>query len=80
MDFYEIKEDAIVSPGEYVLYVPHNKIVLCGAFNRAKDFMRVLDNGHLVEDKIHNFKKIKLSIAEHREGKSSRCKGCRAAQ
>ena len=38
--------------------------------------MRVFTNGHLIEDKIENFKKIKLSRQEQKERKKSRCKGC----
>ena len=76
MDFYDIGESAIVSPGEYVFYVPSHAIVLCGAFNKEENFMRVFTNGRLIEDKIENFKKIKLSRQEQKERKKSRCKGC----
>tara|TARA_R110000824_G_scaffold136474_2_gene300124 strand:+ start:1000 stop:1239 length:240 start_codon:yes stop_codon:yes gene_type:complete len=76
VDFYEIENEMTVSPGEYVLHKPTNAIVLCGAFNKEENFMRVFDSGRLVEDQIQNFKKIKVSPKERRRYKPSRCKGC----
>jgi len=32
MEFYDITEDAYPHPGEYILYVPSQAIVLCGAY------------------------------------------------
>ena len=76
MEFEEITENMKVFPGEYLLYVPRNTIVLCGAYTGA--IIRALDNGSLLEDKVENFKKIKLN-REERVGRTayiSRCKGC----
>jgi hypothetical protein len=76
MDFEEITESSKVFPGEYLLYVPRNTIVLCGAY--TGDIIRALDNGALIEDKPANFKKINLN-REERSGRRnyiSRCKGC----
>jgi|TARA_Y100000310_G_scaffold335389_2_gene417317 hypothetical protein len=74
MEFEEITEDAKVFPGEFLLHVPKKTIVVCGAFKG--DTIRVLDNGRLVEDKVQNFKKIKLNDNEREERYVSRCKGC----
>lgn len=76
MDFEEITDDVNVFPGEYLLYVPKQMIVLCGAFKG--DTIRALDTarGQLVEDKTENFKKIRLNKKERKEKYVSRCKGC----
>jgi hypothetical protein len=34
MEFTEIDEQAKVFPGEYLLYSPQNRIVVCGAFKK----------------------------------------------
>jgi len=74
MDFEEITDDVNVFPGEYLLYVPKKVIVVCGAYKG--DTIRVLENGRLLEDKVENFKKIRLTKKERKERKRARCKGC----
>jgi len=76
MKFNEILETDIVSPGEYIYYPALQTIGLCGAFNRNDNFIRALCNGRLIEDKINKFKKIQLTVEEHKKRKTSRCKGC----
>ncbi len=76
MKFTDIRENDKVHPGEYVLHLPTNQIVLCGSFNREKDVMRVMLQGKVHEDKIENFQKIQLSRREYNTAKYSRCKGC----
>ena len=77
MNFTEILDEHIVSPGEYILHVPSNQVVLCGAFNKKLNEIKVLANGKMFVDKINNFKKITMSSKERRENRKSRCKGCR---
>ena len=74
MKFYDISEESTVAPGEYLLYVPKNSIVLCGAFDGTN--IRALENGSLFEDKVENFKKITLTQRERKRRYVSRCKGC----
>jgi len=76
MKFKEIIGDITVFPGEYLLYEPDQQIVLCGAFNREKDFIRALSRAGTLEDKIEKFKKIELSSQERKKSSVSRCKGC----
>lgn len=76
MKFEIISKEASVYPGEYLLYEPTMEIVLCGAFNREKDMIRCLSKGQLLEDKIANFKKIRLSKKERNERRKTKCKGC----
>lgn len=77
MEFLEITEDTKALPGEYIYHIPTKQIVLCGSFNRSQNQIRVLSRGRLFTDIIVNFKKIKLSKKEHRENRSTSCKGCR---
>lgn len=76
MQFEEISETQKVTPGEYVLHEPTQQIVMCGAFNRKEDFIRAIGTGRSLEDKISNFKKIRLSKEEIQERRASKCKGC----
>tara|TARA_B100000282_G_scaffold196919_1_gene143926 strand:- start:948 stop:1184 length:237 start_codon:yes stop_codon:yes gene_type:complete len=76
MKFLDIRESDKVHPGEYVLHLPTNQIVLCGSFNRERKTMKVMLRGKLHEDKIENFQKIQLSHREKRAASYSRCKGC----
>jgi len=78
VNFTEISENTKVHPGEYILHVPSNQIVLCGAFNKKLNEIRVLANGKMFSDKVANFKKINLSTKERKEIKKKRCKGCRS--
>jgi len=74
--FEEIDETKKVTPGEYVLHEPTKQIVMCGAFNREKDFIRAIGMGRSLEDKISNFKKIRLTEEEQQDRRVSKCKGC----
>jgi hypothetical protein len=74
MEFEEISDDAVIYPGEFLLYIPKQAIVLCGAFKG--DTIRALENGRLIEDKVENFKKIRLNKQERKAKYVSRCKGC----
>ena len=74
MEFEEITENHIVYPGEYLLYVPKQSIVICVAFKG--DRIRALLNGRLIEDNAKNFKKIKLNKSERKKKYFSRCKAC----
>ena len=76
MQFDEITETQKVTPGEYVLHEPTKQIVMCGAFNRESDFIRAIGMGRSLEDKISNFKKIRLTEEEKQDRRVSKCKGC----
>lgn len=78
MNFVEIKKHANVYPGEYLLYSPNNNIVICGAFNRADNFIRAFGSGKYIEDTIEKFKKIELDAQDRDDikGNRTRCKGC----
>tara|TARA_Y100000592_G_scaffold524_1_gene840 strand:+ start:1585 stop:1824 length:240 start_codon:yes stop_codon:yes gene_type:complete len=75
MRFQEIKKESKVFPGEYLLHLPTNQIVLVGAFNFDEDFIRCLNNGRLMTDAVKNFKKIQMSQKELNQNRT-RCKGC----
>tara|TARA_Y100000296_G_C5153084_1_gene247484 strand:- start:745 stop:981 length:237 start_codon:yes stop_codon:yes gene_type:complete len=76
MEFQEISEDLKVHPGEYILHEPSRQVVLVGAFKKKEGTIKVMARGRLMEDKIENFKKIKLSLDEQKEKVISHCKGC----
>ena len=76
MKFDKIKRNSKVFPGEYLLHVPTNEIVICGAYNYEKNFIRCLTNNGVITDKVLNFKKISLSTKERKERRALRCKGC----
>ena len=74
MEFYKIEEEAKVFPGEYLLHVPSNQIVLCGAFKPTQGLIKYMAQGRLAEDKIENFNKIKTNKRiKPRRG----CGGCK---
>tara|TARA_R110000824_G_scaffold357583_1_gene545158 strand:+ start:1082 stop:1324 length:243 start_codon:yes stop_codon:yes gene_type:complete len=78
MEFIEISEGKSVFPGEYLLYVPRQKVVVCGAFKPIEGRIRALVDGQLIEDKISNFKKIKLDKAERKSRAAGKgCGGCK---
>jgi hypothetical protein len=77
MEFYDIDEKEKVTPGEYLLHRPTETIVMCGAFSRKSNMIRALRTGKLFEDKIGNFKKIRLSRKEHKERRVKTCGGCK---
>ena len=75
MKFYEITENDKVFPGEYVLHVPSNQVVLCGSFDRMNNKMRVLANGRMMIDFISNFRKIQANKKDRQ--KTRRCRRCK---
>ena len=78
MKFKKIEEGARVFPGEYILHVPSQAIVLVGAFKRREGTIKVLNNGKLIEDKIENFHKIELNTKERHVRQAKRnCGGCK---
>tara|TARA_B100000287_G_C19964038_1_gene515702 strand:- start:204 stop:434 length:231 start_codon:yes stop_codon:yes gene_type:complete len=74
MEFYDITEDDIPHPGEYILYVPSQSIVLCGAYMGSH--IKALLNGKVIKDRAENFKKIKIGMKEKKQKYVSRCKAC----
>jgi len=76
MEFQVIREADKIFPGEYLLHVPRNQIVMCGAYINSSGTIRALSNGQLIEDSIKNFKKIVISKQGRRQSRGSRCKGC----
>ena len=74
MEFYDITEDAYPHPGEYILYVPSQAIVLCGAYTRTH--IKALHNGKVLKDRVENFKKIKIGMKERKAKFVSKCKAC----
>ena len=76
MKFDNINKESKVFPGEYLLHVPTNEIVLCGAYNYEQNFIRCLANNGVVTDQILNFKKIILTKEEKKHRRRTRCKGC----
>ena len=78
MDFTVINEEDKVHPGEYLLHIPTNQIVMCGAFNRDENYIRALGNGKYIEDKIAVFKKILVPASQRKKAlKKRRCGGCK---
>jgi hypothetical protein len=75
MEFYKIEEEAKVFPGEYLLHLPTNQIVLCGAFKRVQGLIKYMAHGRLAEDKIENFNKIKKERGQKRTKGCGGCKG-----
>ena len=74
MEFFDITEDDIPHPGEYILYVPSQSIVLCGAYMGSH--IKALLNGKVIKDRAENFKKIKIGMKEKKQKFVSRCKAC----
>ena len=75
MEFYKIEEEAKIFPGEYLLHLPTNQIVLCGAFKRVQGLIKYMAHGRLAEDKIENFNKIKKERGLKRTKGCGGCKG-----
>ena len=74
MEFYDITEDAYPHPGEYILYVPSQTIVLFGAYTGTH--IQALHNGRVIKDNVEKFKQIKIGMKEQKEKFVSRCKAC----
>jgi len=77
MNFQEITENSKVFPGEYLLHIPSNQIVICGAYKPSEGKIKALANGRLMEDAIVNFQKIKLSKSEKKKRTVRQCGGCK---
>jgi len=77
MKFREITDKSKVFPGEYLLHEPTKNIVIVGAFNWESDFIRVLSNGRLLEDKVAHFRKIVLTEKERKKTIKRGCGGCK---
>ena len=78
MKFVDIADTAKVFPGEYILHVPSNQVVLCGAFSRDTNNIRVMAQGKMFSDKIDNFKKINMSKQERTKSRTTRrCGSCK---
>ena len=76
MEFQKITEGIKVHPGEYIFHKPSQQIVLCGAYKYKEGIIKAIVSGRLMEDKVENFQKIKLSPKEKRERKVARCGKC----
>ena len=76
MKFVEIAEDSKVHPGEYILYEPTKTIVICGAFIRDENLIKVLGNGRYFSDSIDKFKKIEMTRKQYKAHQQVTCKGC----
>lgn len=76
MKFHEIKDTDKVYPGEYLLYTPTKQIVMCGAFLKDENKIKVLANGKVMTDDIDKFNKIVLNSKERKKRRSYKCKGC----
>ena len=84
MEFYDITEDVYPHPGEYILYVPSQAIVLCGAYtgerikalHNGKILEDRVENGKVLKDRVENFKKIKIGKKERKAKFVSKCKAC----
>ena len=77
MEFYDIENEAVVTPGEYLLHTPTKQIVMCGAHKLSEKLIRALHNGKLMEDKVENFKKIRLSQNERKTRATRGCNSCK---
>jgi len=76
MKVREIKEDDKVTPGEYLLHIPTQQIVVCGAYLKQENKIKVLANGRLMTDIASNFNKIVLNSQQKRQRRASKCKRC----
>lgn len=76
MKVREIKEEDKVTPGEYLLHVPTQQIVVCGAYLKQENKIKVLANGKLMTDKVSSFRKIVLNSQQRRARRTLGCKGC----
>jgi len=74
MKFYDIGESDMVVPGEFLLYVPKQAIVICGAYDGT--IIKALNDGKVFKDKVANFKKITLPADAKKRKYISTCKGC----
>ena len=49
MNFYPIEKDTMVYPGEYLLHVPSQEIILCGAYKKGMGIIKGMAHGRLME-------------------------------
>lgn len=77
MEFIEINEDSKVYPGEYLLHIPTNRVVICGAFIKEERLIKALKEGQLITESISNFKKIKITNKEKRLRRIRTCGSCK---
>jgi len=77
MKFQEIKENAKVFPGEYLLHQPSQQIVMCGAYKKSEGLIKALKNGQLMEDKVENFRKLVRETHERKTKSKRACGGCK---
>ncbi|HIO39816.1 MAG TPA: hypothetical protein EYN27_12820 [Rhodospirillales bacterium] len=77
MKFQEIKENAKVFPGEYLLHQPSQQIVMCGAYKKSEGLIKALKNGQLMEDKVENFRKLVREGPERKVRPKRSCGGCK---
>ena len=77
MEFLQIAENVKVFPGEYLFHTPSKQIVICGAYKLDEGKIKALANGRLMEDKIEDFQKIKLSREEKKRRPTRSCGGCK---
>ena len=76
MKVREINEEDKVTPGEYLLHIPTQQIVVCGAYLKQENKIKVLANGRLMIDVVANFNKIVLNPHQRRARRTLGCKGC----
>jgi len=75
MEFSDITESSTIYPGEYLLHMPTRQIVICGAFKKQQKMINALGHGRMFEDRMGNFKKLKLNKEERNQRRCSSCKG-----
>jgi len=76
MKFRTIEDTDKIYPGEYLLHTPTSQIVICGAFLKDQNKIKVLARGRLMTDSINNFNKIVLNPKERKQRRRYKCKGC----
>ena len=78
MEFREIGASEKVSPGEYLLHTPTNQIVMCGAFMRGVNKIKVISNGQVLVGAVEDFKKIYIERSEKTNRPVRTCGGCKS--
>ena len=78
MQFREIKENEKVHPGEYLLHTPTNQIVMCGAFIKSQNKIKVLVQGRLLVGPVEDFHKIYVERDEKTGRRVRTCGGCKS--
>ena len=76
MEFLEIEDEQSVAGGEYLLHEPSGHVVVCGPRGVRDQQIQAIGHGRIITDDVKNFRKLKLSVREHKEHRVSRCKGC----